>query len=430
MKSTAYPQTNSHAIVIGGSVAGLTLARVLADHFAQVTIIERDHLPDTPEFRRGVPQTRHSHLLLPQGQSILEEVFPGVLAELVSKGATVIGSDKAPEVLPDLTWYDDVPSIACSRPLLENSLYRRLATSPKINFIQSHEVTNLWVAPVSAGANKPQAGHVAGVYLRGRHNPAAPGTKLAANLVVDASGRGSPAPEWLASLGYTPPKETIIDPFSGYASRIYRRPPGFNEEWKLMRSRRTPGVNTRGGMIMPLEGDRWHVTLVGMNRDYPSTGETGFLEFARSLSSPRLYEAIKAAEPLTKPYGFRATNSRLRHYEKLPRYLEGFLVGGDAACALSPVHTLGLTAAVIAVQTLKACLAEQPYRKGFADLAQRFQQQLRQDLNEIWLKVTESDRAWPGTEVFEEITPVQLRAPKVRRNSEEWRLFPVQSAAI
>ena len=57
-----------HAIVIGGSITGLVTARVLADHFARVTIVERDRFPDQPEFRKGVPQSRHLHALLERGR--------------------------------------------------------------------------------------------------------------------------------------------------------------------------------------------------------------------------------------------------------------------------------------------------------------------------------------------------------------------------
>jgi 2-polyprenyl-6-methoxyphenol hydroxylase-like FAD-dependent oxidoreductase len=398
--NTAFGQ----AIVIGGSIAGLTVARVLSDYFNQVTIIERDRLPDTPEFRPGVPQARHAHLLLPPGQAILEQQFPGLLAELLARGATLINSDMSD--LRDGAWYDDMPSLICSRPLLEMALYRRLADHPGVRLLQEREVL---------GLRLDQRGQqVTGVRLRRRRGPDSAGAELAANLVVDASGRGSHAPQWLASLGYIPPRETTIDAFAGYTSRLYRRPPGFNENWQMMRIRRTPPDSTRGGYVLPLEGNRWLVTLIGMGRDYPPTDEAGFLAFARSLPSSRLYEAITKAEPLTKISGFRLTESRLRHYEQLPRHLEGLLVCGDAACALSPVHAQGMTAAVMGAQVLADCLAEQRRRGDLFGLAQTFQQQLRQTTGGVWQLVTEDDRRWPATEVAENIIPTRLRIPAHR----------------
>lgn len=395
---------HDHAIVIGGSVAGLTTARVLTDHFARVTIVERDHLPDTPEFRRGAPQALHAHLLLPQGQAILEQQFPGLIAELSAQGATLINNEQETQEADDGTWFNDILSLSCSRPLLEAALYRRLTINPQVHFVQEHEVAHLQIDRSGT--------RVTGVHVRSRHGSSTSGIELAADLVVDTTGRASRAPDWLAGLGYTPPAETTVNPFSGYTSRIYRRLPEFTESWKMMRIRRTPPDRIRGGMIVPLEGGRWHVTIVGMVHDYPPNDETGFLAFARSLPSRRLYETIIEAEPLTPTYSYRGTKNRLRHYEKLPRYLEGFLVSGDAVCALSPVHALGMTAAAIGSQTLAHCLAERPRHTDITGLARTFQRRLRRGIDAIWQKVTDSDRSWPGSETVEELIP-----PKFLRKS-------------
>jgi flavin-dependent dehydrogenase len=147
-----------------------------------------------------------------------------------------------------------------------------------------------------------------------------------------------------------------------------------------------------------------------MSRDYPPTDEEGFLEFARSLPTPKLYEAIKAAEPLTRPCGYRRTENRLRHYEQLPRYLEGFLAGGDAACALNPVYALGMTAAALTGQALAGSLKTQ--RPGdVAGLAQTFQQALHQVVAGPWQMATREDRRWPATEVAESLVSVRLQVP-------------------
>ena len=80
-----------HAVVAGGSVAGLLATRALADHFERVTLIERDVLPNNFERRKGVPQGRHVHILLMRGQSIMEEFFPGLADELCTAGAVHVG---------------------------------------------------------------------------------------------------------------------------------------------------------------------------------------------------------------------------------------------------------------------------------------------------------------------------------------------------
>jgi 2-polyprenyl-6-methoxyphenol hydroxylase-like FAD-dependent oxidoreductase len=395
------------AVVIGGSIAGLTAARVLSDYFERVTIIERDRLPELAEFRRGTPQARHAHILPLRGQMILEQQFPGLVEELAANGAISIDGSSEMAFFIAGGWHEvrhhtAAVSTTCSRPLLETTIYRRLAQQDDVQIIQEHEVTGLEV--------DEQGERVTGVRLRRRWDVQAGETGMAADLVVDTSGRESRAPAWLAGLGYTPPRESVVNSFPGYATRIYRRPAEFSEPWKIIYIRPTPPDSFRGGLIIPIEGGRWQVTLVGMSRDYPPTDEEGFLEFARSLPTPKLYEAIKAAEPLTRPCGYRRTENRLRHYEQLPRYLEGFLAGGDAACALNPVYALGMTAAALTGQALAGSLKTQ--RPGdVAGLAQTFQQALHQVVAGPWQMATREDRRWPATEVAESLVSVRLQVP-------------------
>lgn len=401
--------TFKHAVVIGGSIAGLSTARVLADLFTQVTIVERDHLSATPEYRPGVPQAHHAHLLLPVGQALLEQQFPGLIAELIAAGATSIDKDQEEVETPDGAFYNDMTSLSCSRPLMEAAIYRRLIELPNVRMLHRHDSVRL---SVDASGRR-----VTGVRVRNRQGPVPYETHLAADLVVDTSGRSSKAPQWLADLGYIPPRETTLDTFSGYASRIYRVPESFDGRWKMLRVKRIPPGQTRGGNIIPLEEGTWLVTIIGMNGDYPPHDEAGFLNFARSMVSPQFYEAIKDAEPLTKISGFRNTQDRLRHYDKLPRYLEGFVVSGDAACALSPVHAQGMTSAATGAQTLGRCLIEQRSRGSLTGLARTFQQQLRRDIDGIWRLVTDNDRLWPAAEVVEEAMPFKLRTTQPRLKS-------------
>jgi len=167
----------------------------------------------------------------------------------------------------------------------------------------------------------------------------------------------------------------------------------------------TPPDSPRGGVIIPLEGDRWQVSLVGMGRDYPPTDEEGFLAFARSLPSPRLYEAIKGAEPLTQPYGYRRNENRLRHYEQLPRYLEGLLVIGDGVSVLDPTHAQGMTVVALGSLALERCLhaqRRQPAANGMRGLAKAFQQELSQVVAGQWHMAVSTDRRWPTTEGADE----------------------------
>lgn len=387
-----------HAVVIGSGIAGLTAAQVLTRYFDRVSVVDRDQLNARPEFRRGAPQARHAHTLMPRGQMILEQLFPGLTEELEAMGAVAMRSHEQAVFTDDRqrgrqssSSRKRKMSVNCSRPLLETAIFRRVVANPRVRILCGYEVRGLHV--------DTQGQRVTGVDLRARGGVEDAITELTADLVVDASGRHSRAPEWLRQAGYRPPVEWRINAFVGYATRVYRRPADFDAEWKALYIMPTPPGGTRGGLIVPLEGGRWHVTLMGVAEDYPPTDEEGFLAFARSLPTPQLYEAIKDAQPLTKPSGFRRAANRVRRYDRLPRYLEGFLVVGDAAYVLNPIYAQGMTAAVIGIQTLDKCLQRQQQRPDLTGLAETFQTQLSQALARLWRMATQHDWHWPTTEV-------------------------------
>lgn len=392
-----------HAVVIGSGIAGLTAARVLTDTFRKVTVIDRDLLPDPIEFRRGVPQTRHAHRLMPRGQMILEQQFPGLLDELLGLGAVPIEAGKELVVTYDGTWRtarvrENPVSLSSSRPLLESTLYRRLATLSGVQMMHGYTAARLQTD--AAGER------VTGVWLQCSRCDARE-VEVTADLVVDASGRNSKAPQWLQDLGYTPPEEWSVDSLVGYATRCYERPAGADESWTTLYVQPTPPDGTRGGLIIPVEGNRWHVTLVGVGGDYPPLDEEGFLAFARSLPASQLYEAIRNAQPLSKPTGFRRASSRVRRYDRLPRYLEGFLVFGDAAYLLNPIYAQGMTAAAIGSQALAECLAQQP-RGSLSGLSRAFQQHLSRSLGRLWQTVTAQDWQWATTTVTDNSEQIYL----------------------
>jgi flavin-dependent dehydrogenase len=398
-----------HAVVIGSGVAGLTAVRVLTDHFGRVTLVERDRLDGSARFRRGVPQARHAHFLLPSGQIILERLFPGLVDELLAGGAVAIDPGRDVAFFEAGRWHTPRArptqmSVGVSRPLLEATLYRRVADHPRVRVIPGFEALGLAV--------DAKGQRVTGVRLRDRNVGGLSKTHVAADLVLDASGRGSRAALWLEHVGYTPPSETTIDALTGYASRVYRRPAAFSARWTYLFIRPTPPDGPRGGVIIPLEGERWHVTLFGMAADYPPTDEAGFLDFARSLPTPQLYDAIKKAEPLTRITGYRRTENHLRHYDALPRFLEGFLVTGDAVYTLNPVYALGMTAAALESQALDESLREQRRRRRTPDLtglAATFQRRLRKAVHRPLRLTTSEDQRWPTTKVTERAFPARGR---------------------
>jgi len=391
--------TYKHAVVIGGSIAGLTAARVLADHCEQVTIIERDVAPAATEFRKGVPQGRHPHVLLKGGELVLEQLFPELRQELFDKGALSVNMGFEMEWFMQGQWREKYTStivnIACSRPLLESAIHDRLKVHPKVAFIQESEVVGLLLDESKT--------RVSGVRTRSRISQAI--TEIEATLVVDASGRDSDTPRWLEALGFPVPGETSVTSKPGYTTRIYAIPENFKGTYKAIYIQPSAPKHKRGAILVAMEGNRWHVTMCGMAGDYPPTTEEGFLEFAKSLPDQRIYEAIKDAKPLTPVWSFRRGENRLRHYDQLAQYLEGLLVFGDSVYALNPVYGQGMTIAALGAMAMDQCLRDQQtaHPDGNLDgLAKCFQKQLATVIAGPWQLATGEDLRWG---VDDNITP-------------------------
>lgn len=379
------------AIVIGGSIAGLTAAQVLSEYVEQVVILDRDDVNGEAAFRKGVPQAQHAHTLLPYGQQLLEKLFPGFGDELMASGAVAIDPAHEKPYFKRGTWH--MPSragahrsISASRPLIEAELFRRIDALPNVKILREYEVSGLQVDRARQA--------VTGVFVRRRSGAHGEREVMPAQLVVDASGRNSQAPQWLAEIGFQPPEEWQIDSHVGYATRIYGIPAGFAEDWKALYISLDPPHGTRGGVILPMEGNRWYVSLMGINQDYPPTDEAGFLAYAHSLPTGRLYAAIRDARPLSRVSGFRRTANRVRRYDRLPTYLEGFLVLGDAVYALNPVYAQGMTAAALGGTVLRQTLRKWTQMHGVNGLAQHFQALLAKEVGKLWQMTVSKEWEW------------------------------------
>ncbi len=388
----------AHAVVLGAGMAGLLAARVLAGHFEQVTVVDRDRLPEHPRFRPGVPQSRHLHVLLGRGLECLEQLLPGFEADLVTAGAPVVEGSQS-LWLNAAGWSRRYPSpirlLGASRELIEWQARTRITALNNVQILEGCEAVGLLA--------DPSRDAVTGVRLRSRDGRAAataPATEVAADLVVDASGRQSRAPRWLAELGYQPPAETTISSQLGYASRQYAIPAGFKTDWRMLVINAKPPGNARSGALVPIEGSRWMVALIGSGRDHPPTDDAGFLEFARGLRSPLLYEAIKEAEPASPIYGFRNTDNRRRHFERLRRWPEQFLVIGDAGCTFNPIYAQGMTVTAMTAVALDHILAEHRRRSDTDPLGRAGwpQRQVARTSAGAWTMATTEDLRYPWTE--------------------------------
>lgn len=412
-----------HAIVIGGSMGGLLAARVLADHYDRVTVLERDALPIGPDPRKGTPQARHIHVLLTAGRRVLERLYPGLIQDLVAAGAEDYDAIADMEWLspagPAVRFPSDIRLLGATRDLIEWGVRTRTAADGRIKVRTGVDVSGLRFD--STGAR------VVGLNIEDRTGTEKTAEQLDADLVVDSAGRGSRVPQWLEAANYPRPRETVVNGFLGYASRLVRPPAGWKADWKTFYVQCAPPARRRGGVIATVEGGRWIVTLVGGGKDYPPTEEASFRAFAQSLHDPRFAEAYEAAEPLTPIIGTKTTENRVRHYEELTRRPEGLLVTGDAACAFNPVYGQGMSAAAVGAEALGRCLAEcRPGRT--VGLPAQFQKRLAKANTRPWLLATGEDYRYTEAEgpppgrlsklthrYLDRIIALAARSPRVRR---------------
>lgn len=393
--SSSSIRKQTQAIIIGGSLAGLLTARVLADYFDQVLILERDHLPAEPVARKGVPQSNQWHSVMARGYHILEAFYPGFSESLQMHNVpladifadTIMYSTDRVGYVP--RWYSGILTPACSRTFLEWQLRQRTLTIPNVRVQTSCRVLGL----VLDGPGKQVTG--VKVFGGGEEEPVNGRCQiLNADLVVDASGRHSKLPQWLTAGGYAIPPETVVDAQISYVSRYYHAPAHFTGDWRSLVVAMQYPDNPRAGALRRIENDLWQVMFVGIVGEKPPVTEEGFLAFAQQLASPILYEAIRTLEPASPPFAFGNNASRRRHLEATA-VPERLLVIGDAACCFNPFYGQGLTSIALCAemlhQTLGQHLRRHPNLDGYGAVYYR---QLAKTIDNMWEMATYMDNLW------------------------------------
>lgn len=378
------------ALVVGAGMAGLTAAGALADLFEQVTIVERDSLPAQPTHRPGTPQARHVHALLLSGQRALSELFPGFDQDLARAGAVSLRAGL--DVRVERPGYDPYPrrdlgwsNYAVSRPAIERTVRRRVEEQANVTLRQRCRVEEVLTSPDGAV--------IQGVRCENEHGKS---ETMTADLVVDASGRGALTLALLQSIGRPLPEETTIGIDLSYATSIFAVPDGAERDWKGIMTFGEAPADSRGGLLLPLEGNRWMVTLARRGEALPADAQ-GFLAFARTLRTPTIFEAIRPATPLdgVARYGF--PESVRRHFERLEHFPRGLIPIGDAICRFNPVYGQGMSVAALEACLLKRLLA--PAEKEgdpIVELAPRFFAEMDVLLETPW-SVANFDFVFPET---------------------------------
>jgi 2-polyprenyl-6-methoxyphenol hydroxylase-like FAD-dependent oxidoreductase len=370
------------AVVVGASMAGLLAGRVLADAFDEVTILDRDPLPPEPVARRGVPQADHVHVMLDPGRQLLGDLFPDFREDLLAAGGLDI------DTAADLQYHqrgdflvegpDRLPTFCATRPLFDALVRRRLAAREDVTLRGECQWTDYRFDEA--------AGRVTGVEVRDADGDT---DDLAADLVVDATGRTSGTPAWLDRNGYEAPPEDEVTIDLAYSTVEIERPPDTNTAYLYAP---TPPA-TRGGTAIPVEGDRWIVTVFGVHGDHPPTDPDGVRAFADTLPTDHLADLLDTqswASDDVAHYPF--PSSRRRRYEGLSAFPDGLLVTGDAVASFNPIYGQGMSVAALDALALHHALAD-----GLDDLGSQFFDRVGDAVDVVWRMTVGSDFAFDAT---------------------------------
>jgi 2-polyprenyl-6-methoxyphenol hydroxylase-like FAD-dependent oxidoreductase len=380
-------KVKTRAVVLGGSISGLFAARVLSDAYAEVIVVDRDTLIGVDAPRRSRPQGRHINAMHVRGRLVMEELYPGITDELMADGCP------SGDFSGDCRWYFhgrpirrehiDYLAVPATAPLMERHIRERTQALGNVTFAERHEILGL--------ATTADRARVTGVRVHRLDD--ASQEVIAADLVVDATGRGSRTPVWLEELGYGPVQEERKKIGLGYVTQHYRLTA---DPWRgdLAIIPVASPESPRGAIFTKTDHNRVELTAYGLLGDHPPTDQAGFFEFIKSLAVPDIYEALSCAEPLDDPVAFRFPTTVRRRYESLSSFPGGLLVTGDAITCFNPVYAQGMTVAALCALTIR-----QHLRTGAApDPMRYFRDLARTVIDPPWEMTNTVDLSFPGVE--------------------------------
>ena len=381
------------AVVIGAGMGGLVAAGAVADYFEQVIVVERDALPTSALPRTGTPQAQHTHALLAGGTLALESLFPGFTAALTEAGA--VSYRAAFDVFAEVPGFDPFPqrdlglkNHSMSRPLIEYTVRQQLSKRRNVEFRERCRVDQIVMANGKGGA-------VSGVRLADRNGS---GGTFAADLVVDSSSRGSLSLAALRATDHQVPEETTIGIDMAYATGVFSIPDDASRQWKGVATFPRAPADRRGALMLPIEGNRWILSLGGAHGDAPPGDLNGFLASAKELRTQTIYIAIKDAKLVGEIVRFKFPESVWRHFERLDPFPRGLLPFGDVICRFNPVYGQGMTVAAKEACVLRDLLAARSLeRDPLEGLAQTFFAEIQEVLDTPWATAAAADFVYPET---------------------------------
>lgn len=391
MTNTPQRSLGRRAVIAGGSLGGMLAARAVALHFVEVVVLERDVFTDSPAPRRTTPQSHHVHMLLKGGENAIDRILPGFRAAIEESGSMTLraGLDflAGSELGFAPRWDAGMELHGQSRWMLEHCIRRRvLASTPVVELRTGSTVRGL---NYDTAANR-----ITGVKVETQNGT----VDLDADLVIDATGRGEGGLRWLSALGVPLPEVEEVSVDFGYSSAIVELPDDPTRDWKALAMGNLPRVGARGAVLLPIEGGRFICSLGGRAGDYPPDNEADFIEFAKSLPHPTMYEALQGAKFVSGVARMIYPANRFRHYERAESLPRGLIPVGDALCSFNPTYGQGMTSAALQAEALFDTLAQRAPEDSLDQLTRTYLARAAEAARMPWRQANYNDFLYPTTQ--------------------------------
>lgn len=322
-------------VVIGGSITGCMAAEILTRHFDDVTIVDKGNFSLNSSERVNIPQEKHAHVVLLKGMMLIKDIYPDILDKLKASGAPYSNLGEDIDWMQYNEWKvkykSQYGSYFFSRNLLDSIIRKETLGNKKIRVLRNTSVDGLIVEPHDSKKK------ITGLRVSNQSGS----TTLPADLVIDCSGFGSRTVGMLQDVGINRPVITQINKNLGYASRVYKALPGYENKAIVIWS--SEPEDNAIGLLLPIENNRYVVSVGGCFSKHPQADELSYLSFMKNLPTDQLYSFVRKLEPLSDIHTFKYPGSTWTHFEDLDDLPDGLLVAGAALCAVNPFYGQGIT---------------------------------------------------------------------------------------